>query len=238
MQTDKKLVLWDIDHTLISLRGFGRMIYGEAFLSVTGQPMREAADLTMGGTDRAMSAEMLRSHGIADPTGALLESLGGALAEAFVRYEAGLGEYGGILAGAVDALTALAGRDDVIQSVLTGNMEPIAIGKLRAFGLDRYVDFAAGAYGMDHEDRPELVRMAQERAAVKYGGPFTGVNTVLIGDTPNDVRAGRLGGARVVAVATGSCDADMLRAAGADLILPDLADTEQVIAAVLGTAAR
>ncbi|PZG52921.1 hypothetical protein C1I98_06490 [Spongiactinospora gelatinilytica] len=238
MQTDKTLVLWDIDHTLISLRGFGRMIYGEAFLSVTGQPMREAADLTMGGTDRAMSAEMLRSHGITDPTGALLESLGGALADAFVRYEAGLGEYGGILAGAVDVLTALARRDDVIQSVLTGNMEPIAIGKLRAFGLDRFVDFSVGAYGMDHEDRPELVRLAQERAAVKYGGPFTPADTVLIGDTLNDVRAGRLGGARVVAVATGFCDAESLRAAGADLILPDLADTEQVIAAILGTAAR
>ncbi|GLX02191.1 hypothetical protein Misp02_62770 [Microtetraspora sp. NBRC 16547] len=79
-------------------------------------------------------------------------------------------------------LSALAGRPDVVQSVLTGNMEPIAIGKLTAFGLDRFVDFEAGAYGMDHEERPRLVRLAQQRASAKYGYAFTAENTVLIGD--------------------------------------------------------
>ncbi|WP_431999125.1 HAD hydrolase-like protein [Sphaerimonospora mesophila] len=69
---------------------------------------------------------------------------------------------------------------------------------------------------MDHEERPELVRPAQERAARKYGQAFTAGNTVLIGDTPNDVLAGHLGGARVIAVATGTYDAAALREAGAE----------------------
>ncbi|MFG1947516.1 HAD family hydrolase [Nonomuraea sp. NPDC048826] len=78
-----------------------------------------------------------------------------------------------------------------------------------------------------------LARLAQERATANYGHPFAAENTVLIEDTPNDVLAGHLGGARVVAVATGSCSAEMLREAGAELVLTDLGDTRAVVRAIL-----
>ncbi len=236
MRPPKTLVLWDIDHTLINIGGVSRDIYADAFEAATGQVMRQLADMA-GRTERAITVDTLRMHGI-EASDLLLDSFSGALAEAFVTYETAIRERGRVLDGARETLALLADREDVIQSVLTGNMEPIAIGKLKAFDLDHLVDFKVGAYGMDHEERPELVRLAQERAGSKYGQVFTRENTVLVGDTPNDVLAGNLGGARVVAVATGSCDAGTLRDAGAELVLPNLADTETVVRAVLGVAAH
>nr|BFE79852.1 haloacid dehalogenase-like hydrolase [Planobispora longispora] len=224
-------MLWDIDHTLVSITGIGKLLYAEAFRAATGHPMKQPADM-LGRTERAITIDTLRLHGI-EVSEALLETFGTALVEAFRAYEAAIGEHGRPLTGAREALQALAVREDVVQSVLTGNMEPIAIGKLAAFGLERFVDFEVGAYGMDHAERPELVRLAQRRAGRKYGEVFTADSTVLIGDTPNDVLAGHRGGARVVAVATGFVDAAALRAAGAEVVLPDLADTDAVVRAVL-----
>ncbi|WP_143653200.1 HAD hydrolase-like protein [Streptosporangium subroseum] len=236
MSSARMLVLWDIDHTLVSIDGVGKDIYAEAFRVVTGRSMRRVAAMA-GRTDWAITVETLRMHDV-EVSEELLESFGAALAEAFVVYEATILERGRVLAGAREVLGVLAGRADVIQSVLTGNMEPLAIGKLTAFELEHLVDFEVGAYGMDHEDRAMLVGLAQERAARKYGESFARHNTVLVGDTPNDVLAGHLGGARVVAVATGSSDVQTLQAAGADLVLEDLTDTAAVVRAVLAAADR
>lgn len=113
----------------------------------------------------------------------------------------------------------------MIQSTLTGNMEANARVKLRAFGLDPWIDFSVGGYGVLHE-RPLLVPVARHRAAVRYGfDPLAGA-TVLIGDTPADVEAGLAGGARVLAVATGSYSVAQLWAAGVDDVITDLADVE------------
>jgi phosphoglycolate phosphatase-like HAD superfamily hydrolase len=118
--------------------------------------------------------------------------------------------------------------------VLTGNHKPIALCKLSAFGLNRFVDVEIGAYGLDDTDRPPLVPLARQRAAAKYGETFAAETTILVGDTPLDVEAGHRGGARVLAVATGSSDEAELRAAGAELVLADLTDTDAVVQAVLG----
>jgi predicted hydrolase (HD superfamily) len=113
----------------------------------------------------------------------------------------------------------------VIQSTLTGNIEANAHVKLRAFGLDPWIDFTVGGYGVLHA-RPLLVPIAQHRAAARYGfDPNTDV-TVLIGDTPADVEAGLVGGARVLAVATGAYSPAQLWAAGADAVVADLADLD------------
>src|SRR5262249_15895295 len=93
----------------------------------------------------------------------------------------------------------------VVQSVLTGNVRPMAEMKLGALGLDGHLDLEAGAYGESHEIRSELVHLARGNAARRYGTDFAGTATVLVGDTPLDVAAARATGARVVAVATGVC---------------------------------
>ena len=122
----------------------------------------------------------------------------------------------------------------VVQSVLTGNVRPIAEVKLGAAGLTGHLDLSIGAYGESHEVRAELVHLARRNAARRYGADFAGEQTVLVGDTALDVAAALATGARVVGVATGGTTADELVAAGADAVLPDLADTAATLAAILG----
>ena len=122
----------------------------------------------------------------------------------------------------------------VVQSVLTGNVRAMAEMKLSALALDAHLDLEIGAYGESHEVRAELVHLARDNAARRYGTDFSGPATVLVGDTPLDVAAALQTGARVVAVATGGTTAARLAASGAHAVLPDLTDTEAVLAAILG----
>jgi phosphoglycolate phosphatase-like HAD superfamily hydrolase len=126
----------------------------------------------------------------------------------------------------------LSQRDDVTQSVLTGNTRPSAEIKLRAFGLDEYLDFDIGAYGTDDDTRANLVAIVRQRAQKAHGQDYEAKNTVLIGDTPNDVAAALDSGARIISVATGRDTAAELATAGADMVLNDLTDTRAVVAAI------
>jgi phosphoglycolate phosphatase-like HAD superfamily hydrolase len=124
------------------------------------------------------------------------------------------------------------------QSLLTGNVRPLAEVKLAPLGLTEHLDLDVGAYGNEHEVRAELVHLARKRAALAYGHEFGGEATVIIGDTPLDIGAGLVTGARTVGVATGSFTMDELVAAGARVVLPDLTDTDAVLAAVFDQVAR
>jgi phosphoglycolate phosphatase len=147
------------------------------------------------------------------------------------------------VSGALGALGASGasgpdGRDGrVHQSVLTGNIRPVAEVKLSAVGLRDALDLCIGAYGDDHEVRTELVQVARRRAAAVHGtsaDDFEGAATVLVGDTPLDIEAALAAGARAIGVATGASQAADLLAAGAHVVLPDLTDTGQVVRALLG----
>ncbi|WP_067451660.1 HAD family hydrolase [Actinomadura macra] len=227
----RTLVLWDIDHTLINAGGVSAEIYAAVFTRLIGHPPTHVAPMA-GRTDLAITADTLRHHGV-EPTSEIMESFTSALADAFTARQAEITTRGRVLPGARAVLEALADRPDVVQSVLTGNMRPIAECKLTALGLADLMDLEVGAYGLDGIERPPLVKLAQQRAAGKYGGEFDTAATVLIGDTPHDVRAGHEGGARVVAVATGASTAADLRLSGAEVVLPDLTDTPQTLNALL-----
>ncbi|MEU4803432.1 haloacid dehalogenase-like hydrolase [Actinosynnema sp. NPDC023587] len=226
MITPRVLVLWDIDHTLLQSRGMGREMYERALPLVFGRPFAELAEVS-GRTELDIIAETLVLHGI-EPTTEHVDRLARALT---ASYEAGreeLAERGRVLPGAREALTSLAEEPAVRQGVLTGNLRAVARVKLRVFALDQYVDLECSAYGDDHRDRAELVDIARARAAERVGAEFTGLRTVLIGDTPRDVEAARAAGARVIAVAGGQSDLDELRKAGADDVLADLRDLPTV----------
>jgi hypothetical protein len=124
-----------------------------------------------------------------------------------------------------------AGR--VYQSVLTGNVRPLAEVKLNAVGLRHRLDLCIGAYGDDHEIRAELVHLARRRAAGVHSRDFSGEATIVVGDTPLDIEAALTAGARAVGVATGGYPAEVLRAAGAHAVLPDLTNTAAVLSALL-----
>ena len=217
------LVLWDIDGTLVDGAGQGRHAFDDAFRVVTGREPPGRVEMA-GRTDRMIAMSMLDGNG--DSLAPMLEELERALAAREERMRA----EGRALPGAAEALAALAEREHTVQSLLTGNLAANAALKLRAFGLERLVDLEVGGYGSDpHEARSDLVAVARERAAEKYA---PAVNTVLVGDTPLDVRAAHEAGARAVAVASGPYGVADLRESGADAVLPDLADTEAVVAAV------
>jgi phosphoglycolate phosphatase-like HAD superfamily hydrolase len=233
----RRLVLWDIDGTLVQAGDVGRDIFTEAFQAVLGRAPDQVAArmLAMAGrTDPEIALEFLAAHEIAEAEGERhLPAFSEALATALAARAALIRERGRALPGARETLAALGRSDGVVQSLLTGNVQPNALLKLASFELDGYLDLDVGGFGSDNRHRPSLVEVARAKAEGKYGTAFAGPATVLVGDTPLDVDAGRAGGARVVAVATGPYGVAELEATGADAVLADLRDTEAALAAIL-----
>jgi phosphoglycolate phosphatase len=254
------LVLWDVDFTLLSSAGLGTRLYEATFREMFGRELTAVAPKA-GRTDRAILLETLALAGIAQPR-AHLDAFLAALARQSAAWD-GRAAYGSTahgstahgstahgratpgrahssaadevraLPGAAAAIEALAAAG-VRQSVLTGNIRPLAELKLGLAGLGKHLDLDVGAYGDVHEVRAELVPVARQAAATAYGLDFDGASTVLVGDTPLDVAAALATGARAVGVATGTFSASDLAAAGAHVVLPDLTDTALLLAAVTG----
>jgi phosphoglycolate phosphatase len=228
---EARLVLWDIDHTLIETRGFGDQLYREAFKAVTGRAVEHDVHIT-GRTELAIVADALRLHGIEVTD----ELVGRYRAELAKRYADNAGELrvrGRALPGAADAIASLAKAAGVVQSVLTGNLRAVAYTKLSVFELDRHIDFEAGAFGDDDPVRARLVSVAIERASSRHNVTFTPFNTVIIGDSTSDVTSAHEGGAIAVAVASGTSTEAELREAGAEAVLPDLTDLPRLVLAIL-----
>src|SRR5262245_35131459 len=192
------LVLWDIDHTLTENHGVNKKIYALAFEMLTGRRAEHPAR-TDGRTEPEIMRNMLLAHEI-EPTPDYLSRVPTVLESATSLKAKELRDRGHELPGARSTLSALQSSPGIIQSVLTGNIKPNAVVKLSTFNLHGFIDFEVGGYGSDDDVRANLVSFAQERATDKYGVRFDKTNTVLIGDTPRDVQAGRTGGAHVIAV--------------------------------------
>lgn len=120
--------------------------------------------------------------------------------------------------GVPELLAALAEREGVLLSLVTGNLEPVARMKLRAAGIGAFFPAGQGGFGSDHEDRTELPAIARRRAG-EPGEPHPRERTLVIGDTPRDIACARADGVRVVAVAGGPYRAEELQ--DADAVAPD-----------------
>ena len=225
------LVLWDVDYTLLTAGGLGNSLYEAVFKDLFGRDLTAIAPKA-GRTDRAILLETLALAGVDSPA-AHVDDFMVLLGRRAAAMDGSARAYVRALPGASAAIVALAAAG-VRQSVLTGNVRPLAAAKLAAAGLGEHLDLDVGAYGDVHEVRAELVPVARRAARVAYGTDFGGRSTVLIGDTPLDVAAALDTGARAVGVATGSFASADLAAAGAHAVLPDLTDTSLVLAAVTG----
>ncbi|MEU3706956.1 haloacid dehalogenase-like hydrolase [Streptomyces anulatus] len=222
-----KLVLWDIDHTLIATRGVGREIFGDAFEQVTGTPMREQATVD-GMTEPVIFRRTAELHGItSDRT--MFEAFARRSAELHRLRAHDLRERGHALPGAAAALAALAGIDGAVQSVVTGNIRAVAETKLQVFGLDTHIRFPYGGYGEDHDDRVDLVRTAMARTGTATGRNVNEADVLLIGDTPADVAAGIGAGVAVLGVATGRTSRSELERAGATATVLSLQDLQPLL---------
>jgi phosphoglycolate phosphatase len=224
------LVLWDVDYTLVNAGRLGTRLYECVFREMFGRGL-PAVPPKAGRTDRAIALDTLALAGITDPH-AHVDAFLAELARQVAAMDGQPGAPVVALPGAHAALTAVAALGHARQSVLTGNIRPLAELKLAAAGLSDLLDFRIGAYGDAHEVRAELVTVARHAARAAHTADFAGWSTVLVGDTPLDVAAALATGARAVAVASGSYTAADLAAAGAHAVLPDLTDTASLLAAL------
>ncbi|MGK4579642.1 HAD family hydrolase [Kitasatospora sp. HPMI-4] len=227
------LVLWDVDRTLLYVGETDRAVYRMAFARVVGRP---AVRLPERGTGRTMPLavrELLRANDVPqEEVDVLAEELVALLPELLAERTEELRITGQMMPGAREALAAVHSAEDLVPTVVTGNLQGSAEIKLRAFGLADFVDLSIGGYASDDSHRPALVAVAQQRAASKHGGAFHRDTTVIIGDSLEDVRTGLEGGASVIAVASGTTPAQSLVDAGADRVLPDLQDPSAVLQAI------
>jgi phosphoglycolate phosphatase-like HAD superfamily hydrolase len=225
---------------LVDVARVTRAAYAEAFPAITRRPLIKLPQ-TAGRSEPeiffdalALNAADLNTEGKAER---LLEPFSAELAAALAARLDDLARDGQLLPGAAEAVAAVAKldgpADTTVQTVLTGNSKPNAMLKLRAFGLDGYIDFDIGGYGTEAYPKGTLLRVARERAGQKHKVTVGEDVTVYVADSPRDVDAARIGGARSLAVASGRASAGELRDAGADAVLPDLTDTAGVTALIV-----
>lgn len=231
-----RLVLWNVDLTLVDVVRVSRDAYADAFRRVTGRPLVALPQIA-GRTDSEIFFEALALNQAASgPTEAggqeLLAAYVRELADAFAARRQLLSEHGRVLPGAREAVAATATLPGVVQSVLTGCIRPNAVAKLQAFGFEQFLDLEIGGYGSEVYLKGAQLLETRRRAAAKYGAEFGPGSTVYLADSGRDVEAAGIGGARCVAVASGRSTASELRAAGADVVMDDLSDVAAVVAAI------
>ncbi len=222
-----KLLLFDIDGTLLTTNGAGRGVVESALSDLVGQPISTEGISFSGKTDPQILREVLTYNGADDTwtNGRFAEAV-----EAFrqtmhrVFDPAGTDE----LDGATTLIERLHPDDRVQLALLTGNLNEMAYLKVGAIGLNE-THFPFGAFGSDHEDRNALPAIAAERATAHAGRSFEAHDIIVIGDTPRDIECARVHGARVVAVATGKFDRATLAEHEPDVLLNSLADTDAVL---------
>jgi len=226
-----KLILFDIDGTLIWPDGAGRAAMNRALDEVFGVA-GPADTLPMAGkTDWQIINELLIAAGISQ------SSVDARLTECFEAIARHMAQTTRerqirVCPGIPALLRWLSVHTDAILGLLTGNLATTAPIKLRAANLDPTL-FCVGAYGNDGRNRSELPAVAINRAQALTGHTCSGKDVVIIGDTPADITCGRHLGVTAVGVATGQYPLESLIAAGADYVFRDLTNTHEVIQAIL-----
>lgn len=228
----RRLVLFDIDGTLLLSQGAGRRALVAAMTDLLPERAWTAVRFD-GKTDPQIVIELLGAAQVEAPEEPA------RLARVLERYVTLLereltrpGRRITLLPGVAELLGALEAAPETELGLLTGNVLPGARLKLAAAGLDPD-RFVVGAFGSDHADRAELPGIAAGRAAPRFGRRPHGAELVIVGDTPADVTCGRALEARAIGVATGSYSTAELREAGAHAVFEDLSPVPQVLEAIL-----
>ncbi|HVE70373.1 MAG TPA: HAD hydrolase-like protein [Thermoanaerobaculia bacterium] len=227
----RRLVLFDIDGTILTDRGASRSAFAGALAEVYGY----AGDLSRydfsGRTDPQIADMVLRDAGhSSDDIEASLPRLWEVYLAALARNATS--ERVKVMPGIRELLAGLESHDEVVLALLTGNIEPGARLKLGGADLNHY--FAFGAFGSDSADRTRLPPIAVQRASQHLGRQFRGADVVIIGDSIYDVRCGVPWDATTIAVATGKTAAETLRAENPRHFFETAEDVDAMMAAILG----
>lgn len=224
-----RLVLFDIDGTLIRSGRAGMRGMNAAFQRLHGREDALEGVQLAGRTDRAIVSDVLRALEI-EPTPAAIEQLRDAYLDQLAAELQKPMPGSGVLPGVAPVLDALEARPDTGVGLLTGNFERGAAIKLGHFGL--WPRFGFGAFGDAHVDRRDLVPLAIDRAERATGARVPAWRVMVIGDTPLDIDCARAHGAISVAVATGPFARPQLEAARPDLLLDTLDDVAALLGAI------
>jgi phosphoglycolate phosphatase-like HAD superfamily hydrolase len=221
-----RLVLFDIDGTLLTCGPQVRPLFAESLVEVFGT----AGDIDgydfSGRTDPGIVRDLITAAGV--PAGEVAAGMPRMRELYLARLEGALDRRGmRLLPGVLELLERLAARKDVVVALLTGNWKPGAEIKLSRFDLNRFFRF--GAFGCDGIERAELPPVAWERAERETGRRFLPEETLIIGDSLQDVSCAQAHDIRVLAVATGRTPAAALREAGADWVVADLPAAEACV---------
>jgi phosphoglycolate phosphatase-like HAD superfamily hydrolase len=219
----KRLLLWDIDGTLISTGAAGHRAIELAATQQFGGDL-EGVEIA-GRTDSGIAHQILKKFGkpITDESvRSLLDLYLELLARELPRSQ------GRVLPGVLELLKRAQDRPDTTLGLLTGNLRRGAQLKLEHYQLWHY--FAFGAFADDHHDRNELGAFALARAQESNGEKFLPPQVDVIGDTGHDIACGKAFGARTIAVATGSWSPEQLAEYAPDFLFHDLANIDEVIA--------
>ncbi len=227
-----KLVLLDIDGTILWTDGAGRRAMESALTGVFGTP--GASTYRYDGKTDGQIVRELMAH-----AGRTLDDVERAMPEVMERYlgmlesELSTGtKRVRVFPGVLELIDAIEAHEEMVLGLLTGNLREGASLKLRAAGIDPD-RFVVGAFGSDHHLRPELPGIARERACQLLGREMAGDRVVVIGDTPADIACGRAIGARAIGVATGHYSVEELSVHGAAAVFANLTDTAAVLRAIL-----
>ena len=229
----RRLVLFDIDGTLLKADGAGKRAVHDALMEVFGTVGPIGSYSFAGRTDPEIVRHLLRAAGRSDA------EIDAGLPELWRRYVARLEhEIRTVEVTTLPGVPALLERVEgagghVVLGMLTGNVREGARIKVDAAGLG-FRRFRVGAFGSDHAHRPELPAIAAERARALLGVEFAGKEIVIVGDTPLDIACGAHLGVRSIAVATGRHGYDELAACGPDHVFRDLGDVDAVWDAIAG----
>lgn len=215
-----KVLLFDIDQTLISTGGAGLRALDRACRDLFQLDNAMDGISPHGKTDPAIVREIFRVKLRSEtPNSREISSvLEGYVS--FLKEELQTSSTYRVLPGIASLLSEMFGRHDVMLGLATGNIELGARIKLDRSGFNPY--FLFGGFGSDSEDRAELVRKAAEKAAHKNGGRISPSDIFVIGDTPLDIEAGKRNGFKTAGVATGNYSVEQLLSSGASMAVTDL----------------
>ncbi|MEX1118356.1 MAG: HAD family hydrolase [Terrimicrobiaceae bacterium] len=228
MIPERRLLLFDIDGTLITSGGAGERALCEAMSHLFGVQEDLKGITLAGATDALIARHLLEKHGLPvtlENSAALLDAYLQQLAAHLPRHR------GRVLPGMLELLTILRGHPGVVLALLTGNLIRGAELKLTHYGVWEFFEF--GAFADDHHDRNELGHFAKSRALEIHGVDFPPECITVIGDTPKDIACGKAIGAKTVAIATGNYSVGELGAFDPDLVFADFSDTQAVLSALL-----
>lgn len=227
-----RLLLFDIDGTMLSCRGKGLRAMHRVVQTLWRVAPVEVRIEPRGKTDPMLFEEVGAAYGLGPG------DVGTRLPELQVAYVAALAEElrepGAceVKPGVFELLDLLRQRADVTLALVSGNLEATAWLKLRAAGLESYFD--GGAFGSDSRRRSDLVQLAVERFRLRTGRPFTARDVWVIGDTPEDVAGGHTHGTCTLAVATGSFARGELERCNPDAVFDDFTQPAAVVDVLCG----